>query len=183
MHSSKLPIDGGFLIEDSPFEDKRGRFTRLFCTKELADMGLPMDISQINHSLTRQVGTVRGMHFQYPPHADCKIIRCLKGKCFDVMVDLRKNSPTFLKWHGVVLSGSDKKAVYIPQGFAHGFQVLEEDTELLYFHSHPYTPEAEGAVRFDDPALSINWPLQPINVSERDLSHSFIDRRFQGIAI
>lgn len=168
MKISPLPLSGLHLIEAEPFRDDRGRFARLFCEKELALGGLNMKIVQINHSLTRSVGAVRGMHYQKAPHAETKIVRCLRGQCFDVAVDIRPESPTYLKWYGEVLTGDNDKALYIPEGFAHGFQVLESNTELLYFHSEFYTPSAEGGVRYDDPAVGIAWPLAASDVSSRD---------------
>lgn len=183
MLFTRLPLDGLHLIESEPFADIRGRFARLHCSRELGDAGLDIRIVQINHSVTKTVGAVRGMHFQYPPHAEVKIVRCMRGKCFDVAVDLRPDSKTYLKWHGEILSGDDDKALFIPQGFAHGFQVIESDTELLYLHSEFYSKEHEGGVRFDDPALAIEWPLPPTDVSDRDVNHPLIDEKFKGISI
>jgi len=174
MKIFNLPLLGLNLIKATPFMDERGRFARLFCAKELQDAGIEMVIVQVNHSVTRKVGAIRGMHFQRPPHAEIKIVRCLRGKCFDVAVDLRPDSATYLKWHGEVLSGDDEKALRIPEGFAHGFQVLEENTELLYFHSEYYAPRSEGGVRFDDPAIGINWPLPATDISARDKSYPLI---------
>ncbi|MBC16636.1 dTDP-4-dehydrorhamnose 3,5-epimerase [Pseudodesulfovibrio profundus] len=174
MIISDLPLAGLLLLESEPFRDDRGQFSRLFCRNELSERGVGMNIAQINHSLTRKVGSIRGMHFQRPPHAEIKIIRCLRGKCFDVAVDLRPESDTYLKWHGEILEGHDNKALLIPEGFAHGFQVLEADTELLYLHSEFYTPEVEAGVRFDDPQLAIEWPLPPSEISDRDATLPFI---------
>ena len=183
MKCTPLSLPGLCLLESEPFSDHRGRFARLFCEKELKEAGIDMNIVQINHSVTRGVGAVRGMHFQFPPHAEIKIVRCLQGRCFDVAVDLRPDSPTFLEWHGEVLSGDDDKALIIPKGFAHGFQVLEQDTELLYLHSAYYTPDSEGAVRYNDPAIGIEWPLAPTDISDRDMQHPLIDDQFQGVRI
>lgn len=183
MKLTPVSLPGLYRIESEPHGDSRGRFARLFCARTLKEAGLETAIVQINHSVTKAVGSVRGMHFQYPPNAEVKIVRCLRGRCLDVAVDLRFGSPTFLKWHGEILSGEDEKALYIPKGVAHGFQVLQPDTELLYFHSDYYTPAMEGGVRFDDPALAIDWPLPPADISERDRSHPLIDEEFQGIKL
>lgn len=171
------------IITSEPFYDERGYFGRVFCQKELAEIKENIIIEQINHSLTKQKGTIRGMHFQYPPHAEMKIIRCTKGSIFDVAVDLRKNSPTFLKWHGEILSAENMKSIVIPEGFAHGFQTLEDDCEMVYLHTKAYCKEAEGALRFDEPLLNISWPLSLTAISERDLSHNYVDEKFEGIMV
>lgn len=175
MKISPLSMQGLRLIETEPYCDHRGRFARLFCCRELASAGLDMEIVQINHSLTRQVGAIRGLHFQRAPYAETKIVRCLRGGCFDVVVDLRPDSETFLKWHGEKLTDKNDKALFIPEGFAHGFQTIEPDTELLYFHSEYYTSEYEGGVRFDDPALGIDWPLLYTDISDRDMNFPLIN--------
>lgn len=176
-----LPLDGLHLLETEPFGDHRGRFGRLFCARELAEIGLEKPVVQINHSLTREKGALRGMHFQRPPHAELKIVRCLRGRCFDVAVDLRPDSPTYMQWHGEILDPETMRAMYIPEGFAHGFQTLEQDTELLYLHTEFYEPTSEGAVRYDDPAIGIEWPLPVTDISDRDRSHPLIDKTFEGI--
>ncbi len=163
-----LPLSGLHLIELEPFRDDRGSFTRCFCSRELADAGLNMEIVQVNHSLTRQKGAVRGLHFQNAPHAEIKIVRCLRGKCFDVAVDIRPDSATYLQWHGEILSSKNNRALYIPEGFAHGFQVIEPETELLYLSSKYYTPSAEEGIRYNDPAVAVEWPLPVRHVSKRD---------------
>lgn len=162
-------------------EDGRGSFTRMFCAEEFRKIGLAKPIAQINHSVTRCKGVVRGLHFQYPPHAETKIVSCLKGEIFDVAVDLRADSPTFLCWHGEVLSAENRKALCIPEGFAHGFQALEDDCELLYLHTECYTPTAESALNVTDPRLNIAWPLPIAELSERDHAHPFIGPDFAGV--
>lgn len=174
MIKKSLELNGLYLLETEPFKDHRGQFARLFCARELAEIGLDKPIAQINHSLTRTKGTIRGMHFQLPPHAEIKIVRCLRGACFDVAVDLREDSPTYLRWHGERLTDKNNRALLIPEGFAHGFQTLEPDTELLYFHTEFYTPDCEGGVRYDDPAIGIKWPLPVCDVSERDKNHPLL---------
>jgi len=176
-------IEGLKVITAEPFCDERGYFERVFCQKELSSIKENIVIQQINHSLTKKRGTIRGMHFQYPPHAEIKIVRCTKGKIFDVAVDLRKESKTFLKWHGEVLSADNLKLLAVPEGFAHGFQALEDDSEIIYFNTKFYCKEAEGALKFDDPKLNIDWPLKMTGVSEKDASHPYIEEDFEGIAI
>lgn len=177
------PLIGAKIVQRKPIEDSRGFLSRFFCTEDFKEAGLKGSISQINHTLTRQKGAVRGLHFQYPPHAETKIVSCLSGEVFDIAVDLRKNSPTFLQWHGEVLSKINQRSFLIPEGFAHGFQTLTEDCELIYLHTAPYAKEAEGALNVLDPKLKINWPLSISDLSERDRNHLFIDNNFQGIAL
>ena len=140
-----------------------------------------MDIAQINHSITVWKGALRGMHFQYPPKAEIKIVKCLRGSVFDVLIDLRHNSPTFLQWYGETLSAENLKMMYIPQDFAHGFQTLEDNSELLYFHTEFYSPEHEEGVRYNDPMVNISWPLEVIDVSEKDRNYPLLGEDFSGI--
>lgn len=176
-------IDGVSVIETTPFIDQRGGFYRFFCERDLDAVIGSRHIKQINFSRTLAVGAVRGLHFQYPPHAEMKLVRCLKGRAWDVIVDLRAGSPTFLKWHAEELSPENSRMMVIPEGCAHGFQVLDSDTELLYLHTEFYNPQAEGGVVFNDPTISINWPLQVTEVTDRDLSHPMIIHSFEGILI
>jgi dTDP-4-dehydrorhamnose 3,5-epimerase len=176
-------IPGAWVIESTAFQDNRGAFSRLFCSRELEAIIGSNTIVQINHSITHCVGAVRGLHFQNPPHAEIKIVRCLKGRVFDVAVDLRQGSPTFLEWTAVELTPEKHLAFVIPRGCAHGFQVLEEDSQLLYLHTAFYTPGAEGGVRFDDPRIGVNWPLVPVDLSARDLSHSHLNENFKGMVL
>lgn len=176
------PLPGLALVDTAAFEDHRGAFSRVFCARELAPLGLA-PIVQINHSLTRAKGAVRGLHFQRPPRAEAKIIRCLRGRVFDVAVDLRKGSPTYLQWHAVELSAENRLAYALPRGFAHGFQALEADCELLYLHDEYYSPEHEGGLRHDDPALSIPWPLPVADLSARDQGHPPLSAEFIPLEI
>lgn len=176
-------LPGVHVIESAAFQDARGAFSRLFCAKELQPILGTREIVQINHSVTHRLGAVRGMHYQQPPHAEMKIVRCLKGRVFDVAIDLRRGSPTFLQWTSIELSPENRRALVIPEGCAHGFQVLEAHSELLYLHTAFYTPGAEGAVRFDDARIGIDWPLQPTDVSTRDQSHPYLEKTFLGIAL
>jgi len=166
-----------------PFRDNRGFFERLFCKNELTGQGIFKEIVQINHSLTVQKGAIRGMHFQMPPFAETKIVRCLSGAVFDVAIDLRHGSPTFLNWHAEILTPDNFKMFYIPEGFAHGFQVLESNSELLYFHSELYNSKAEGGIFYNDPKINIQWPMPPTEISPKDQNFPYIDDQFQGIKI
>lgn len=176
-------IAGVHVLESTVFQDERGAFSRLFCAKELQPILGSREIMQINHSVTRRAGAIRGMHYQHSPHAEMKIVRCLKGRVFDVAIDLRRGSPTFLQWTSVELSPENRRALVIPEGCAHGFQVLEAHSELLYLHTAQYTPAAESAVRFDDARVSVDWPLEPVDVSTRDQSHPYLEENFLGIAL
>jgi dTDP-4-dehydrorhamnose 3,5-epimerase len=161
-------LDGLGIIGMRPLADTRGHLMRLFCEEELRPLGWRGQVVQANHTLTRDKGTVRGMHFQNPPHGETKIVTCLSGEVLDVAVDLRAGSPTFLRWAGIVLSENNRRAYYIPEGFAHGFQTLSENVQMLYFHSAAYAPESEGGLNPLDPGLNIDWPLPVGTLSERD---------------
>lgn len=183
MIFSELELRGAFLIEPEPFIDNRGSFTRIFCKDELLQIGHNDPIAQINHSRNVEKGIIRGLHFQHPSEAEIKIIKCIKGAIFDVIVDIRKKSSTFLEWYGQTLSEKNMKMMYVPKGFAHGFQTLEPETELIYFSTEPYCPEFEGALRYDDPQIGIHWPLAVSTVSERDQLHPYIGKSFSGVTI
>ena len=171
-----------YIIEPNSFKDERGSFSRIFCEDELKDI-FKFNMKQINHSITKDKGTVRGLHFQYEPNSEVKMVKCIKGAIYDVVVDIRKNSPTFLKTFSIELSKKNQKMLCIPKGFAHGFQTLEDETELLYFHSSIYAPLNEDALNIKDPLLDIKWPLNIINISKRDESHPFLTEDFKGIDI
>jgi dTDP-4-dehydrorhamnose 3,5-epimerase len=181
IHST--PITDLFVAESKAFKDERGAFARLFCEQELSSVIGQRKIVQINHSCTEAVGAVRGLHFQHAPHAEMKLVRCLKGKVCDVAVDLRPQSPSYKRWYAQELSAQNALMMVIPEGFAHGFQVLEAGSELLYLHTAFYKPESEGGVRHDDPELYINWPLPVTDISARDSNHAYIDTRFRGIVL
>lgn len=183
MKFVEAPLAGAYVIELEPFVDERGLFARTFCQKEFSTISFHKQIVQINHSVTWQKGAIRGMHYQLPPACEIKIIRCVQGRVFDVMVDLRVGSPTFMQWHGVELSKDKLRMVYIPEGFAHGFQALTDNAELIYHHSAFYDPEYEHGLKFDDPALAINWPLPVSAISPKDQGYPFISQYFQGIAL
>ncbi|CAG1021859.1 dTDP-4-dehydrorhamnose 3,5-epimerase [Patescibacteria group bacterium] len=179
----ETPLNGLFVIQRKPIEDSRGFFSRFYCAEEFKTVGLNKPIEQINHKFTKQQGAVRGLHFQYPPHAETKIVSCLSGVIFDVAVDLRADSPTFLHWHGEILSAENRKSLLIPEGFAHGFQTLSADCELLYLHTEAYHAEVEGALSVYEPRLNITWQLPITDLSLRDNQHSFIDEHFSGIVL
>lgn len=177
------PIADLVVAESIAFKDVRGAFARFFCEQELSSVVGRRKIVQINHSRTKAVGAVRGLHFQHAPHAEMKLVRCLKGKVWDVAVDLRPQSPSYKRWYAQELSPKNAHMMVIPEGFAHGFQVLEADSELLYLHTAVYKPESEGGVRYDDPELDIAWPLPVTDISVRDSSHAYIDISFRGIVL
>ncbi len=179
----KTPLPGMHVIQRKPIGDARGYLERMYCHEELQAVLPGKSIVQINHTLTVNRGTVRGMHFQKPPHAETKWITCLSGRVFDVAVDLRASSPTFLQWHAEILSEDNYKTLAIPEGFAHGFQTLTDHCEMLYFHTAAYHPEAEGAVNAVDPQLAIHWPEDITERSPRDAAHPMLDRNFSGIEL
>jgi dTDP-4-dehydrorhamnose 3,5-epimerase len=177
------PLQGLKLIQRNPIGDHRGYLERMFCGGELQPLIPGRCIVQINHTLTSKRGTVRGLHFQYPPDADTKIVSCLRGEVFDVAVDLRQGSPTFLHWHAEILSANNHRTLLIPEGFAHGFQTLIENCELLYFHTAAYQPGAEGGLNVEDPRLNIQWPEAVIELSSRDAGHPLVTEDFAGVKI
>ena len=177
----ETPLAGAYVIELGPFRDERGLFARTFCQKEFEAIGFHKPLVQINHSMTRKKGTVRGMHYQLSPACETKIIRCVQGKIFDVMVDIRAGSPTFMQWHGVELSQDNMLMVFIPEGFAHGFQSLTDNVEMIYHHSAFYSQEHERGLRHDDPAISIKWPLPVRGLSDRDRSHPLVNDDYEGV--
>jgi dTDP-4-dehydrorhamnose 3,5-epimerase len=176
-------IEGLLRITRGTFEDARGLFARLYDAGELARGGSFRAAEQVNYTRTLGAGSVRGMHFQHPPHAEAKIVTCLSGEIFDVAVDLRSGSKTFLHWHGEKLSGGRLNSLLIPEGMAHGFQVLSDEAHLLYLHSVPYAPEAEGRVHPLDPAVKIAWPLEVRNLSARDGAAPFLSPGFAGLTL
>ncbi|VVC72832.1 dTDP-4-dehydrorhamnose 3,5-epimerase family protein [Aquicella lusitana] len=176
-----LPLPGLALIKRNPIGDSRGFLQRMYCQEILSGFGLSESIAQINLTLTQACGSVRGMHFQRAPYAETKIVTCLRGRVFDVAVDLRENSPTFLQWHGEILSPELCNSLLIPKGFAHGFQTLSGDCELLYFHTAPYHQPSEGGLSPMDPMLKISWPLAITQMSDRDRNHPLLTAEFKGL--
>lgn len=179
----ETPLSGLMTIKRKQITDDRGFLARLFCQTELSAVGWKMPVAQINHTSTRVKGAIRGMHFQHPPHAELKLVNCLRGAVFDVAVDIRSDSPTFLQWFGTSLSADNCLALLIPAGFAHGFQALTDNVELLYCHSVPYCKEAEGGLNPFDPKIGVQWPKAITEISEKDNSHPFIRDAFQGITL
>jgi dTDP-4-dehydrorhamnose 3,5-epimerase len=162
---------GAVLVDPEEMEDERGFFARSFCAREFRAHGLDPRVAQCNISFNRRKGTVRGLHFQHPPHAEAKLVRCTRGALYDVVVDLRSDSPTFLVHVGVELSALNHRMLYVPEGFAHGFQTLEDDTEVFYQMSAPFVADAVGGVRWNDPAFAVDWPLAVSEISERDRTY------------
>ncbi len=171
------------VVQRKAIEDQRGFLSRLYCAEEFCKAGLDKPIAQISHTFTNRKGAVRGLHFQHFPHAETKLVTCINGEIFDVAIDLRRNSPTFLQWHGEVLSGTNRRSLFIPEGCAHGFQTLTENCELIYLHTAPYQPDAEGGIRYNDPAVNISWPLRATDVSPRDASHPLLLNNFEGVLL
>jgi dTDP-4-dehydrorhamnose 3,5-epimerase len=163
--------------------DHRGYLSRLYCGQELVAAGFDVPIAQINQTLTRRRGSIRGLHFQRPPHAEDKFVSVLRGEILDVAVDLRAGSPTFGQWHGEHLTAENRVSLFIPRGFAHGFQTLTDACELLYLHTHPYTPSAEGGIDPFDPTIDIRWPLPVSDMSDRDRDHPPLDADFERLTV
>lgn len=175
-------LSGLLVVDRLPVGDSRGFLERMFCEDDLAGPLAGRRITQINRTLTSNKGVVRGMHMQLAPHAEIKIVSCLRGEIFDVAVDVRQGSPTFLQWHGEILSADNHRSLFIPEGFAHGFQTLTESCELMYFHTHSYTAGAEFALNATDPLVDIQWPLAIAERSQRDVSHPYMNQTFSGVA-
>lgn len=176
-------LDGVLTVQRKPVEDQRGSLCRVYCAEEFAAAGVRQPLVQINHTVTRLVGTVRGMHFQRPPYAETKFVSCVRGEVFDVAVDVRRGSRTFLKWHAEILSAANRRSLLIPGGFAHGFQALTEDCELLYLTTAPYTPASEAGLHAADPRLAIAWPLPIAHMSDRDANTAMLQADFEGLAL
>lgn len=174
-------LRGVHVLQRHPIGDARGYFERLYCDAELDEWLDGRAIRQVNHTVTSVAGTVRGLHFQHPPHAEAKVVTCLRGEIFDVAVDLRRGSPTLLEWHGEILSASNHRSLLIPPGVAHGFQALVPDVELLYFHTAAFAPEREGGVHPEDARLGVKWPLAVQGLSARDASHPALGGDFAGL--
>lgn len=170
MQFQPTGIAGLLIVNLSRHVDQRGSFARLFCSETFAAHGLADRFVQASVSVTRRAGTLRGMHFQHPPHEEVKLVRCVRGAIYDVIADLRRDSPSYLRWQGFELSPESDVALYIPKGCAHGFLTLAEDCEVLYQMSTPYAPAAASGVRYDDPALGIRWPRPVVLVAEKDLA-------------
>ena len=171
MKFYETELKGAYIIELEKFEDERGFFTRVWDKKIMQDQGLKSDLVQMSFSFSKKKGTLRGMHFQKEPFREVKIVKCIQGKIFDVIIDLRVESKTYKKWIGVELSADIQKMIYVPEGFAHGFQTLEENTHVLYQMSNWFSPEHEKGIRWDDKDFNIKWPITDLIISKKDLSH------------
>ncbi len=180
---SDLPLAGLKHVQRQLLTDERGVFARLFCADELAAAGWQGPVAQINHSLTRARGTVRGLHYQRAPHAEMKLVSCIRGEVWDVAVDLRAGSPTFLQWHAQFLNAADGAAMLIPAGFAHGFQALSDEAELVYCHSTAYAPAVEAGLHARDARLAITWPLPLLGLSPRDAGFAWLTPGFEGVRL
>ncbi len=183
LATADLPLAGLKRVTRQRLGDARGFLSRLFCAEELVVAGWQKPIVQNNHTYTARRGTVRGMHYQKPPHAEMKLVSCIRGEVFDVAIDLRAGSPNFLQWHAETLSADNGHALLIPEGFAHGFQTLTDDCEMLYLHTAAYAPDAESGLRVDDTCLGITWPLPIGELSQRDRELPFLTPQFKGMDI
>jgi dTDP-4-dehydrorhamnose 3,5-epimerase len=183
MKFFKTPLNGAYVIDLEPFRDERGFFARTFCKNEFSSIGHLKEFVQFNHSMTRHKGTLRGMHYQVPPSAEIKLIRCISGEVFDVIIDIRKDSPTFLQHFNIILSDENLKMIYVPEGFAHGFQTLADNSQMIYHHTAYYTPANERGLRYDDPAFGIKWPVLPKNITDKDQNYPLINNNFKGIEV
>lgn len=171
----ETPLEGAFTIELEKRGDDRGFFARAFCVNEFKQHGLATNFVQVNNSLSARKGTLRGMHYQLPPKAETKLVRCIRGALYDVILDLRRDSPTFGRSVGAELSAENRLMMYVPKGFAHGFYTLTENVEAFYFVDEFYAPEYERGIRYDDPAFRIDWPGHPMVLSEKDRAHPDYD--------
>ena len=181
--SYKTKLKDLIIIKRNYYFDTRGSFSRIFSKKIFHKLGFKEYIDSINYSMVKKRGTIKGLHFQKPPHAETKIVTCIKGSIYDVCVDLRYGSKTFLKYHAEILSEKNKKSLLIPRGFAHGFQTLEDDSAVLYFHSTSYNKASESGISVLDSKLNINWPIKISKISKRDKNHNSINRSFKGLKI
>jgi dTDP-4-dehydrorhamnose 3,5-epimerase len=183
MIFTPTPLKGAFIITPDLIEDERGFFSRVFCRREFEANGLNPNLVQCNISFNKQKGTLRGMHYQLPPHAETKLVRCTAGAIYDVIIDIRPGSPVFRQWFATELTSTNRHILYVPEGFAHGFQTLADNTEVYYQHSAFFSPGHQRGLRFDDPAFKIAWPLAVSAISDRDGNHALIDEHFAGMRL
>jgi len=176
-------ISGLKILNQTTIGDSRGYFERLFCIEEMKDLLLEKSVKQINHTLTEKRGTIRGMHFQYQPCSEIKIVKCIRGEVYDVAIDLRENSDTFMCWHGEILSDKNHRSLFIPEGFAHGFQAVDDNCEMLYFHTASYNPTLESGINPFDSQISIIWPIENSILSEKDKTQKMLNNTFKGIKL
>jgi dTDP-4-dehydrorhamnose 3,5-epimerase len=183
MKALRTELPGVLVVETAPLVGQRGAFARWFCERELGEVMEYRRIAQVNYSRTTRLGVLRGLHYQHAPHAEMKLIRCIRGRVFDVAVDLRRGSSTFLRWYAEELTPENGRMMVIPEGCAHGFQAMEAESDLLYLHTALYAPEAEGGVRFNDARIGVSWPLPVVDLSQRDHSFPLLDAGFSGISV
>lgn len=183
MKLTQTHILGLYVVEPTPFQDQRGFFARTFCKNEFKSIGFDKEFVQFNHSFNKLKGTLRGLHFQRPPYAETKYVRCVEGRIYDVAVDIRKESPTYLQFVGIELSAENMLGLLIPEGFAHGFQTLVDNTSVIYHSTNYYTLNSEAGLNYNDPLIKIDWKLPPTNISEKDKSHPIIDDKFLAIEV
>jgi len=176
-------LKDAFLIELAPFQDERGLFARTFDKKLFESINHHKEFVQFNHSVNHFKGTLRGLHYQVAPSSEIKLVRCIRGRVYDVIVDVREGSPTFLEYLGVELSENNLRMLYIPEGFAHGFQTLEDNSQMIYHHSNYYNPSSERGIRYNDPRLNIPWPLAPTVLSDKDQKYELLTPAFTGIVV
>ena len=176
MQFSRSKVEGAWVIDPTPHADERGRFMRAFCRQEFADAGVDFVPVQANMGLSKSKGTMRGMHYQVAPALEAKLVRCTRGSIFDVVVDMRPDSPTFRRWYGETLTAGNGKMLFVPEGCAHGCVSLEDETEIYYLTSATYAPKAVRGVRFDDPAIGIEWPIEVTAVSPQDRQWPLLDQ-------
>ncbi|PAF47036.1 dTDP-4-dehydrorhamnose 3,5-epimerase [Helicobacter sp. 12S02634-8] len=176
-------LDGVYTIKPKPITDQRGYFERYFCAQDFKEINLCKPIAQINHSKTTKKGSIRGLHYQTPPFSETKIVRCIRGQILDVAIDIRQDSPTFLKYFAIELNETNGLSLYIPEGFAHGFQALSDDCEILYLLTTPFTPEADSTLNPLDPTIAISWQEAIGDISPKDKNAPYISPTFQGVRI
>ena len=180
MHFIATPLAGAWIVQSAPHQDHRGLFARTYCAREFCAQGLMDSFVQCNTSWNARKGTIRGLHYQAPPSSEAKLVRCTAGALVDVIVDLRPASPTYLETYSVELTAANRLALYIPELFAHGFQTLEDDTEVFYQMSEFYSPKLGRGLRYNDPELGINWPLPVASISDQDLSWPLLSEKSSG---
>ncbi len=179
MKFTETPLAGAYLVQPTPIEDPRGFFARAFCTKEFESHGLPTQFPQCNISFNLKKGTLRALHYADPPSLETKIVRCTQGAIFDVIVDVRRESPTFGKWYSVELNPENRSMLFIPMGFAHGFQTLHDNTEVFYQMGDFYNSKLSRGIRYNDPTININWPIEEKVISDQDLGHPLLSEVFK----
>ena len=181
MNFEETPLKGAYVIDLEKIGDERGFFSRVFCRNEFCDMGLSTDFKQVNRSFSALKGTIRGMHYQLMPSAEIKVVRCISGSLYDVILDLRPDSPNFGQWFGKILTSENRLMMYVPRGFAHGFMTLADNTEVFYFSSEFYAPKLEKGIRYNDPKFNIEWPIKLIEISQKDAAWKNFNVEWHGV--